>query len=83
MKSQNSNNLLSKDSRKKAIEIIIDYFEVELDKKIGVIAAEDVLDMFLNEIGKGIYNKAVEDSKEYLKERNEQILIDLEALLKK
>lgn len=83
MKTNETDNFLSKEQRKKAINKIIDFFETERDEKIGVIAAEDLLEMFLQEIGFSLYDKGIEDSKEYINERQEDMLINLEALLKK
>jgi uncharacterized protein (DUF2164 family) len=39
--------------------------------------------MFLDTVGKDLYNKGVQEASDYVRDRNEQILLDLEALLKK
>lgn len=72
------------DAKKKScIEAIITFFNQERDEKIGVIAAEDILDFFLRDIGKEIYNKGVEDSKDLLKKRFDDLEVDLDILLNK
>ncbi len=55
---------LSKEVHKKAIHAIIDYFDEIREEQIGNIAANGLLDFFLEEIGPSIYNKAVADVQE-------------------
>jgi len=76
-------DLLSKEKRKSCIEEIITFFEQKRDEKIGIIAAENILDFFLQSTGEEIYNKGVIDSKRLLKERFDDLEIDLELLLNK
>jgi uncharacterized protein (DUF2164 family) len=75
--------LLSLEERKKITEDIIDYFATERGQEIGVIAAEDVLDAFLEMTGVFLYNKGVSDTKKFLKEKFEQLDVDIEISLKK
>ena len=75
--------LLSKAKRESGIEEIINYFNQEHDLEIGVIGAEDILDFFLENIGGDIYNKGVEDSAESLRNRFEDLELDLNLLLNK
>ncbi len=81
--SKKSPTIISEEQRKKAIEEIINFFSTERSEEIGVIAAEDILDMILNLIGADIYNKGVDDTMEYIKERIDEINIDLESTIKK
>lgn len=76
-------DILTKEQKKIAIEEIRDYFSVEMDEEIGEIAAENLLEMFLQTIGKDIYNKGIDDSVDFLSERMTSLRIDMEALLKK
>jgi uncharacterized protein (DUF2164 family) len=69
--------------RKSCIDQIILFFKQERNEKIGVIAAEDFLDFFLQNIGENIYNKGVEDAKEILKKRFDNLELDLNFLLDK
>lgn len=77
------NLLLSGEKRKKAIQATIDYFHTEQDHEIGVIAAEDILDFFLREIGDEIYNKAISDAKTTVKHSFDYLDIDLDNLSNK
>lgn len=76
-------DLLTKAKRSSSIQEIVDFFNRERDEKIGVIAAEDILDFFLQNVGEEIYYRGVEDSKELLKKRFEDLEVDLNLLLKK
>jgi uncharacterized protein (DUF2164 family) len=74
---------LNDEQRKKAIEEIIAFFESEREEKIGVIAAEQLLDMFLQGSGRQVYNRAIEDAKEFLRKKMEDIEIDIDINLHK
>lgn len=76
-------DLLSKERRESLIKEIITYFKIEKDQEIGVLAAEDLLDFFLEALHKDIYNKAIEDAKTTIKQSLENIDIDLDLLLNK
>jgi uncharacterized protein (DUF2164 family) len=76
-------DLLPKEKRKSSIDEIITFFKQERGEALGIIAAEDILDFFLQDIGTEIYNKGVEDSKELLKKQFEDLEIDLDLLLNK
>lgn len=76
-------SLLSQEQRTAAINSIIDYFSSERDEEIGIIAAEDMLDMFLETGGSLIYNKGIDDTKSFLKKRMEENELDLDLQLKK
>ena len=75
--------MLSEEKRKKFIDEIITFFKQKRDEDIGVIAGEEVLDFFLENISEEIYNKGVGDSKELLKKRFADLEFDLDLLLKK
>ena len=76
-------DLLPKAKRKSCIDEIITFFKQKRDEQIRIIAAEDILDFFLQDIGTDIYNKGVDDSKELLKRQFENLEVDLDLLLNK
>ncbi len=76
-------DVLSYERRKIIITDIINYFECERSEKIGVVAAEEILDFMLQTIGADIYNKGVGDSLSFLKERFNSLELDMNAILKK
>ena len=75
--------LLSKERRDSLIKEIITFFKTERDQEIGILAAEDILDFFLQNLGIDIYNKAISDSKATIKQTFENAEIDLDLLLRK
>jgi uncharacterized protein (DUF2164 family) len=75
--------MLSDERRRKCIKDIIAFFQDERDTEIGVIAAEEVLDFFLETLAEDIYNKGVEDAKNVFKQKLEDLEIDLDMLLNK
>jgi len=75
-------DLISKERRAELIREIITYFKNERDEEIGVLAAEDILDFFLENLGKDLYTRGVNDSKALIKQNFENLEIDLDLLLK-
>jgi uncharacterized protein (DUF2164 family) len=76
-------DMLNDGKRKAVIDRIIGFFKDERGEEIGVIAAEGFLDLFLEETALVLYNKGVEDSREFLRERLGSIELDMDALLRK
>jgi uncharacterized protein (DUF2164 family) len=70
--------LITDESRRKYIKDIIAYFYDERNEEIGVIAAENILDFFLNGIGREIYNKGIIDIKELIKDKYEELETELD-----
>ncbi|MFC1599757.1 DUF2164 family protein [Patescibacteria group bacterium] len=73
-------DLLSKGERKRVSEELIKFFKDERDEEIGMIAAEEFLDFFLERTALFIYSKGIEDSKILLQKRFEDISIDLDVM---
>ena len=48
---------ISRETRKDAIESIQQYFQEKMEEKIGILAADGLLDYFLEELGPIVYNK--------------------------
>jgi len=82
-KVRKSLSLLSEEKRRKSINDIIIFFKSERDEEIGMIAAEKILDHFLETVGIQLYNKGVEDSRDFIGERIESLEFDMESFLKK
>lgn len=76
-------DLLSPEKKRNAVKETIDFFAVERDEEIGLIAAEDILNHFLQTVGLELYNKGVADSANFLRERFEALELDMDSLLKK
>lgn len=76
-------DILDEKEKTTAIDEIISFFRNERNEEIGVIAAGDILDLFLEKVGMTLYNKGIDATKEFLKKRFEENEIDLEATLKR
>lgn len=76
-------DIITAEKRKTIITDIINYFECERNEKMGVVAAEELLDFMLQNFGTELYNKGVEDSLGFIKERFHNLEIDMGAILKK
>lgn len=73
---------LQKEERNKIISEIQNFFYEERDEEIGIIAAEEVLEFFLQNIGGMVYNKALDDAKEWFSKRLDETSIDYDVLYK-
>lgn len=73
--------MLTPQQRAAAVKSTIDFFETEREEKIGVLAAEKLLDHFLSIAAEQIYEKAIEDARKLVKKRSEDL--DLILLLGK
>jgi uncharacterized protein (DUF2164 family) len=72
----------SKEKKDKMLKEIQNFFYNEMDKEIGIIAAETVLDFFLEELGDIIYNQALNDAKLWFVKKMEDIEFDYDLLYK-
>jgi uncharacterized protein (DUF2164 family) len=68
---------IPKASRKDAIESIRRYVQEQMEAEIGTLAADALLDYFLEELGPLVYNKAVADVQERLQARIMEVDIDV------
>ena len=74
-------DMLSDAKRESSINEIIRFFAEKRDEEIGVIAAEEVLDFFLQMTSRDIFNSGVRSSQAILKQRFEDLDIDLDLLI--
>ncbi len=72
--------VLSDTERAQAIKDIIGYFQSERSEEIGIIAAEEVLSMFMQRIAPAVYNAGVHAAKERMTELLEHTDYELDAL---
>lgn len=79
-KKANKFEFISEEKKQEYLKEIISFFDHERDEEIGFVAAEQVLDFFLTTIGDDLYKKAVKDLKELLRERIEDLEIELDSL---
>ncbi len=73
---------LTDEEKKNLIEAIIHFFEQERNEKIGIIASENLLEFFLDTLGKTIYNKALDDAKIWFESKMEFMESDFYTMYK-
>lgn len=73
---------LTNEDKNRLIKEIQDFFYTERDEQIGVIAAEVVLDFFLESLGKTIYNKSLMEAKAWFTGQLENLDADFDLLYK-
>lgn len=71
-----------KNNKESIIRKIQDFYLSERDEEIGIIAAESILDFFINELGDSIYNQALIDAKNFFNNKLESVEEDFETLYK-
>ncbi len=76
-------DMLSEERRQQIIKEIVTFFKESRDETIGVIAAEDLLDFFLQNTAKDLYNKGVTDAGKLLTGRLADLQVDLDSLINK
>lgn len=74
---------LSKERRAGLLREVITYFKTTHDQEIGMLAAEDILDFFLQTIGSDLYRKAIDDTKSLVRQNAENLDVDLDLLIHK
>lgn len=71
---------LPKEQRDAMIEDIRHFFEMERDEIIGHLAADHLLEFFLQEIGPAVYNQALSDCRILAGQRMQSLEEDIYAL---
>ena len=59
---------------------MIHFFEKEREMEIGMIAAEDILNFFLQNVGGMIYNKGLSDALKVIDYRVDELRFDIDEL---
>lgn len=72
---------LSDEERNSAKQQLILFFENERDEKIGIIAAEEIINFFLQSVGPVLYNRGVLDAKKAVEGRLRELDYDLDDLI--
>lgn len=73
---------LSKEEKDRLMREIQHFFEVERGEQIGIIASQNILDFFLEQMGGLIYNKGLDDAKFWFMKRMEDVEVDYDLLYK-
>lgn len=73
-------SLITPDERQKMLEAIMVFFEEERGEELGVIAAEEVLDFFLEQLGPTMYRAGVAAAEAQLEKSMAGLKMELELL---
>jgi uncharacterized protein (DUF2164 family) len=68
---------ISKEARAEAVSSLERYFETNMGERIGNVAADQLLQFFLEEMGPVIHNRAVADVQERLQARVMEVDIEV------
>lgn len=71
---------LPKEDKEAIVHKVQAYFETERGETIGSIAAEQLIDMMVTELGPYLYNKAIFDARALILEKTSQIEDELYSL---
>lgn len=74
--------ILNKEQRQNLNNEIIDFFKKENDTEVGIIFADEIIDLFMERTGVQIYNQGVEDAKKLIQEKLSYLEIDLDSIKK-
>lgn len=73
-------DLSSDETKRTCIDKIIHTLDETLDEQIGVLTAEELLDVITEVIGPDLYAKGVTDAKQLVDNKLGDLAIDLEVL---
>jgi uncharacterized protein (DUF2164 family) len=73
---------LPKENKDQFIDKIKDYFYNERSEEIGDLAAENLLDFVLKEIGPYLYNQGVKDAKVMVEQKMMSLEEDIQSLVR-
>jgi uncharacterized protein (DUF2164 family) len=71
---------LKKDQKQTAINHIQDFFRSERGEELGIIAAEEILDFFLEDLGAQLYNRGLDDARKFFLGTIENAEVDYDQL---
>lgn len=73
---------LPREQREEMVSRIQHYFEMERSESLGSIAAEQLLEFMIRELGPFVYNQAIQDARKTVAERMQAVEDELYALEK-
>ena len=77
---KNKFSFKSEEEKLQYINSIVAFFDSERDEEIGIIAAEKILDFFIETMGQEIYSTAIRDSKDLIKKKVEDLEVELDII---
>lgn len=75
-------NTLSREEKNQMMEEIAYFFNEEFELDLGIIRREAIFDFFQDNLGKYIYNRALDDAKKFYEKSASNMEADYYALYK-
>lgn len=73
---------LTKEEKNQMLEEIAYFFNEEFDLDLGIIGRENIFEFFRDNLGKYIYNRALDDAKKFYERNASNMEADYYALYK-
>lgn len=80
--SKNHQNFFDQQRKKDALLMIKEYFKKERDEELGELGAELIYDFFIEKLAPSVYNQAIDDLKQWFKDRVFYLEADVDSLKK-
>lgn len=75
--------LISEEMKREVVGAIIAFYKRERGEEIGVIAAEEIMELVIDLVGREIFNKGVDETTKLMQDRLYSVWVDVEATVKK
>jgi len=67
---------LTDERKENILSSLVEMFAKEFDEDLSAFRAEEILELFIRELGPSVYNQAIQDARKFMMERLE----DLDAI---
>lgn len=67
---------LTEDKRQAYIGAITEFYDNEFDEELSSYRAEQILDFFIKALGPGVYNQAIQDARQFIQDKLEDLDTD-------
>jgi uncharacterized protein (DUF2164 family) len=74
---------LDRDERKRLIRAVQKFFSEQRDEDIGVIAADGVVDFFIDTLGAALYNAALDSARAWFAQALGNLEVDYDQLYRR
>ncbi len=74
-------DISSDELRKKCVQEVITRVDEQKDYQFGVVAADEVIDIVLQNLAPDIYNSAIADANKLLKKKLDDLEVEIDLLL--
>jgi len=74
---------LDRDERRRLIQAVQKFFAEQRDEQIGVIAADKVVDFFIDTLGAALYNAALDKARAWFAQSMGNLEVDFDQLYRR